>query len=163
MIYRSDKKLFDNIYVSAATYNKSNLIGKEKIRNLATMIRITTPAFRELLNLPDDIIFRMATIRKWWGNYSVRNNAVTITPRLDYRNFLEVVAHELVHAEQFYEGRLVHKGLRSMMWNGKILPYTNSNYEKYRAQPWEQEAYDRQAGIAKEVNKIMNKKYFSNG
>ena len=62
--------------------------------------------------------------------------------------------HELVHAEQFHQGRLK---LKSGMyhWNDEPHKVGNDTYAKYRARPWEAEAFERQADLALKVSLMM--------
>lgn len=162
----TDKVLSPLVHVSGAVYYNKH-IGKDKINNLVKMVELTLPVFRTLLNLPEDLFVRLATNRRYLGTYHNSQLKVTINPNLKYGKFLQVLAHELVHAEQYYDGRLsmgIYRGRYVNIWNKVRYDIVNVgvNYDKYRNQPWEKEAYEREEALAQEVNRILNERMFSN-
>lgn len=76
-------------------------------------------------------------------------------PKADIQRY---IAHEMVHAKQMLEGRLVDHGLqigtagdtqvlyKAQTWEGEV--YTNTPYEK---QPWEIEAYKMEEQVMKDA------------
>jgi hypothetical protein len=48
--------------------------------------------------------------------------------------------HELVHIEQFYQGRLKDAGSMHFKWNGKKMLIDTSSLDIYNGLPWEVEA-----------------------
>ena len=160
MILPSDVKVSKGIYMSAAavdTYTK-----KSKV--VAAVVKKAFPEFKDILNLPSSVTFRVAPIKasKTNGYYDVDNKLVTIDCRLGWAKALEVMAHELVHAEQYYTGRLKKKFMNGKGW----LHYWNgtpgkkgTTYNAYREQPWEQEAWSRQATLAEIVCARLEEKY----
>ena len=75
---------------------------------------------------------------------------------------MEVIAHELVHAEQYHTGKLKKKYNRGKgwlhHWNG-TPGKKGTTYKAYRDQPWEQEAWNRQMYLAETVCRILEEKY----
>lgn len=77
-------------------------------------------------------------------------------PLPDIGNFMETIAHELVHAEQFNQGRLettimADKNfnlVHTKKWEGVAWKSKGATYNSYRNLPWEKEAFDRQAQLA---------------
>lgn len=131
------------------------------------MVELTLPVFRTLLQLPDDLVVRLASVRRHLGIYHNTSLMATINPTLKYGKFLQVLAHELVHAEQYYEGRLklaISRGKYCNVWKGTKYEVVNAmvNYDLYRNQPWEMEAFKREDILATEVNRILNERMFSN-
>jgi hypothetical protein len=123
------------------------------------------PKAREILDFSDDFDIAIRCIRKKRfitldGVYSDARKVLEITPRIDTLNsVIQTLAHELVHAEQFKQGRLksdyadVYKEEPIWVWEDKlqVSPDTIKDYEAYRKLPWEVEAYDRQDKIAEEL------------
>jgi len=93
------------------------------------------------------------------------------------RNGLEVLAHEMTHAQQYGSGRLARGESQwrcgtwqmtytfSGAWNGthgarsydnQTIPRPrNPSYNTYRNFPWEQEAWETQAQVADQVTDIL--------
>ena len=166
MMKRTDKTLSPLVQVSGAVYY-SKQVGRDKINNLVKMVELTMPVFRTLLNLPEDLMIRLATHRRYFGTYHNSALTATISPLLKYGKFMQVLAHELVHAEQYYEGRLsmgIYRGRYVNVWKGVRYEIVTPgvNYNHYRTQPWEAEAYGREEELATEVNRILNERMFSN-
>ena len=86
-----------------------------------------------------------------------------ISSRLPWDSALEVLAHELVHAEQYMQGRLKKSWMKKKgwvhQWNGHVNTNRGSTYQAYRNQPWEIEAWSRQAELAEKVCQILEEKY----
>jgi hypothetical protein len=86
----------------------------------------------------------------------------TIDCRLGWAKALEVIAHELVHAEQYHTGKLKKKYVQRKgwmhSWNG-TPGKKGTTYKAYRDQPWEQEAWNRQMYLAETVCRILEEKY----
>jgi len=160
MIKDTDKLVGKRVYMSlSAIYTHG-----EKADAVKQIIQKTMPEFRKLLNLPADLIFRVAPIkaRNTNGSYDSDHKLVNIDCRLPWAKALEVLAHELVHAEQYHTNKLKKKfvGRKGWMhyWNGEI-GNKGTTYKAYRDQPWEQEAWSRQAALAETVCSILERKY----
>lgn len=64
---------------------------------------------------------------------------IVISKKVD-RNFqLYTLAHEMVHARQFVEGKLLKCGDTLFRWKGEEC--LNAKYIAYRHRPWEKEAH----------------------
>ena len=123
------------------------------------------PKAREILDFGNDFDIVIRCIRKKSfitvdGVYSDARKVLEINPRVETLNaVIETLAHELVHAEQFKQGRLksdfadVYKEEPIWVWEDmlEVSPTTIKDYEAYRKLPWEVEAYDRQNKIAEEL------------
>ena len=159
-IKSTDKMVSKGIYMSASaiyTHTKSAKI-------IALMIKRSLPEFRKQLNLPRDVQFRVAPIKakNTNGYYMVEGKLAVIDCRLGWAKALEVIAHELVHAEQYHQGRLKHKMSRGRwrpFWMGSSAFSKGTTYQAYRKQPWEIEAWGRQAELAEKVCVDLNKLY----
>ena len=92
----------------------------------------------------------------------LENKLAVIDCRLGWAKALEVIAHELVHAEQYHTGKLKKKYVQRKgwlhHWNG-TPGKKGTTYKAYRDQPWEQEAWNRQMYLAEKVCSILEEKY----
>lgn len=162
----SDIYLGNSIYVSARVKQDSFFYHKAKC--LSEMIKLSLPFLREHIEFPDHVAFRLATIKgRTLGYYNNFKGFVVIDVKSSFEKTLKIIAHELVHAEQYYQGRLsnqVEFSSPKYVWNGQVYnPVKSSaNYKKYRNLPWEVEAFQRQETIAASVHQQIMKKYFSN-
>ena len=163
-IHSSDKHIGYGIYVSASVLYSKNVAMRNKAMDILTLINRTEEEFRKLLNYPTDIKFRVAPIKgRTNGRYMSTGKLVEIDSNLDWAKALEVLAHELVHAEQYHTGKLTKRWVNNKgwmhSWNGDLNKNRGSTYKAYRNQPWEQEAWSRQAELAEIVCSALEKKY----
>ena len=149
----------NSIYVSRdLTYGRRKRPAAVEVAEAT--IRESLPVFRTLLDLPDDLTFRLARIKgKYGGLYVSTMKTVVINPLYTWESFFNTLAHELVHAEQYYQGRLEHvydkkKGWLHH-WKGEINTSKGKTYNSYRNQPWEKEAFERSKGLCEEVEKVF--------
>ena len=110
------------------------------------IVALALPILKQKLDLPPGLKIRLASMKgRWSGRYS----AVAKTAVIDYcvskKTVLEMLCHELVHAEQFHQGRLENRRVA-----GKWVSYWNGQKVRaaYRERPYEKEAYDRQVLLA---------------
>jgi len=86
---------------------------------------------------------------------------VVINPLFKWESFFNTLAHELVHAEQFYQGRLETVFVKNKgwlhHWKGEINTSKGKTYNSYRNQPWEKEAFERSPILCRQVNEILGK------
>ena len=66
-----------------------------------------------------------------------------------YANLFDVLSHEMVHLQQYCEGRLDSDSV-TRYWNGKVFCEDNVEYEDF---PWEKEAFERQSELTNIVLK----------
>lgn len=155
---KTDRKVSSNIWMSQATLSSDNAI------LIAKIIKATLPEFRKLLKFGKDVKFRVAPIKKRdvTGRYWPKSKIVELDSRQSPENALLGLAHELVHAEQYYQKRLVSKFDRKQgwvsLWNGEKNKSKGSTFSSYMNQPWEIEAYGRQEELVKIVHKKMLEK-----
>jgi hypothetical protein len=80
---------------------------------------------------------------------------MSIDTALDIERLIIALAHEMVHAEQYHQGRLKNEYISGKgwvhEWNSELNTNKGTTYRAYRNQPWEVEAFDRQEGLAKIV------------
>jgi hypothetical protein len=155
-IKKSDVKIAKNVYLSA------QLRGNGSANILAQYVIDALPIFRQFLNFSEDVTIRIANFKAQgtFGQYWSGQKLVVVRPSKDVLRFFSSLAHELVHAEQYHEGRL--QVLRTI--NGYVRHYKEKNddneqvvkskgktYNAYRNLPWEVEAFSRQDEIARAV------------
>ena len=158
----TDKQVSKNIFVSIQA--RRNYL--EQSKELASMVKDAMPFFRNLLDLPKNIYVRIGTKRgSFRGSYNNSEKVLFLNVcKYDYDDCLTTLAHELVHAEQYKQGRLsvssfiTKKGYINY-WNGEEITNKGRTYNSYRKQPWEVEAFGRQSGLAKKVKKLIEEKY----
>lgn len=161
-LHSSDKHIGGNIYMSASTlFNKKY---RNKALDVATVVNRSIDQFRKYLTFPKDISVRIAPIKgRTNGRYINTIKMVEIDCSLSWDDALEVLAHELVHAEQYHQGRLSHAYVRGRgivhSWNGDMNQSRGTTYNAYRNQPWEVEAWGRQAELAEKVCQDLEKLY----
>lgn len=158
-VHNTDRHIGGNIYLSLGALYQH----RENTLMVAQVVNRSIDQFRKYLSLPDKIVVRIAPIKgNTNGRYNSSGQLVELDCRLPWDKALEVFAHELVHAEQYHEGRLVksyesHRGWVHW-WNGE-LGNRGSTYRAYRNQPWEMEAWGRQAELAEKVCQDLEKIY----
>ena len=161
-IHQTDKHIGGGIYLAA-----SCLLNK-RYRNqsleVARVVNRSIHQFRKYLNFPKDVKIRIAPIKgSVNGRYNNNDKTVELDCKLKWDKALEVFAHELVHAEQYHEGRLKKQFIRGKgfihSWNGSKNHSKGTTYRAYRNQPWEIEAWSRQAELAEKVCSDLEKIY----
>ena len=155
----SDRHLGGGLYIAAAILNSSR---RNSGLDVAHVVNRTIDAFKNYLNVPDQLKVRIASCPgSFSGRYIHALRTVELSYKLNWRQTMEVLAHEMVHAEQYHEGRLSHtfqQGKFLWLWHGKTFR-NRRVYAAYREQPWEQEAFDRQTMIADWVMADLNEQY----
>jgi hypothetical protein len=139
----TDVKISDNVFLSRQLYNSRakshyvNHVGPTIVKAVKILSRI--------LDVPENVRIRICNIKAHAtnGRYYGSLGVAEIKPRFDIRSMISTLAHEMVHAEQYHQGRLAWNG-RVQIWNGEVNTNKGSTYARYRAQPWEVEAFGRQ-------------------
>lgn len=153
---RTDKTVAKNISMSLSAIYTHSKTSKEV---LATVYK-AMPVLHKILNIPENVHVRIAPIkaRRTNGRYSHGEKMAEIDCRLPWNKALEVLCHEMVHAEQYHTGRLENVATGRgwcHKWNGSVDFNKGSTYKAYRDQPWEQEAWARQAELCELVMKEL--------
>lgn len=154
MMHSTDKLIAKDVLMSlSAIYNPRY---KARAAEVAVVVKKALPVLRTLLSISEDVVVRVGPIKAKGtnGRYWNGSKVCEIDCRLPWDKALEVLCHEMVHAEQYHTGRLeqvgsVHK------WNGSLNDNKGSTYKAYRDMPWEREAWARQAELAQKVNDIL--------
>jgi len=161
-VHLSDKHIGGGIYLAASCLLNKRY--RSKALEIATLVNRSVHQFRKYLNFPKDVKIRIAPIKgSVNGRYSSSSKTIELDCKMKWDKALEVFAHELVHAEQYYEGRLKHTYVQGRgfvhSWNGSKNFSKGTTYRAYRNQPWEQEAWSRQAELAEKVCSDLEKTY----
>lgn len=126
--------------------------------SIAELIAKALPHARKLLDLPEHLVYHIRPLGgKYNGVYMNFFSKIELeVRRTNLGSILETIMHELVHAEQFHQGRLK---LKSGMYHWHDEPHKvgNDTYAKYRARPWEAEAFERQSDLALKVSLMIAK------
>lgn len=78
-----------------------------------------------------------------------RQAVIFLEKNLGRYEAITIIAHELVHLQQRIEGRLITSGV--LIWEGEQW---DSN-TPYTERPWEQEAFNREIDISKQIKEIL--------
>lgn len=155
-IKKTDKHLGDDLYIAYSVSKKNRAL------STAILINRAIDLFRDYIDFPRDIKIRVAPLK---GNLNGRcydTGLIEISSRLyrgpNCKKVLEVLAHELVHAEQYKQGRLKYTG-NNHKWNGVKTTNKGTTYQAYRNLPWEQEAWSRQSELADKVIEDLKRIY----
>jgi hypothetical protein len=134
---------------------------RTKIRAMSDLLEYNEPLIREMLDLPPNINFVFRPLSRLLnGQYSFTTNRVSINAKLPVKYMMQVIFHELVHAEQYKTGRLRRelcnrKRKYVNIWNNQEMDLINfrKDYDKYRSLPWEMEAFTRETELLAEFLK----------
>ena len=140
---------FNNVRVPSYT------VGRKKYgdsKRIAELVERSIPIFHTLLDFNKDIIITLKPRRgNVLGLYDPNVDEVEMEFRYkDDFHVMSILAHEFVHAEQYKQGRLDsqwnHYGY-IYRWHDTYTYITEEGYNSFLP-PWEQEAYERQDGLA---------------
>jgi hypothetical protein len=104
---------------------------------------------KQFIKLPRNLNIVFRPVRDAYGRaFYVKPNVfsesrqyvVEVDVRQDLATFKNTMIHELVHIEQFYQGRLKDAGSMHFKWNGKKMLIDTSSLDIYNGLPWEVEA-----------------------
>lgn len=143
----TDVKIAEGVFLSRQLYNshaKNHYIGY-----VGPTIVKAVKILSRVLDIPHDFKVRICNIKERGtnGRYYGTLGVAEVEPRLAIKAMINTLAHEMVHAEQYHQGRLVQKN-GTRFWNGEACNNKGSTYARYRAQPWEVEAFSRQNELA---------------
>lgn len=132
------------------------------VKRLADVVQRAVPIFHERLKFPDDqtvIIRRMDDHDR--GSFVFRGQSIHLNhSNCSVFQFIETLAHELVHSEQFYTGKLgfetSNNPFAKLSFNGEEY-YLLDGLLSYPDNPWEIEAYERQEELRDHVLRIFER------
>jgi predicted SprT family Zn-dependent metalloprotease len=107
--------------------------------------------FKDHFDFDHDVEFHVRPVRgKTHGWYLSNKKRIEIDPRYSALSVLDTIAHELVHAEQYKQGRLEWNSKHSSVWNGEHHN-RGTTHKQYLNRPWEIEARLRAAEFVKDM------------
>jgi hypothetical protein len=142
MTNRTAKTLAPGIKASLSAFYNFNTT-----MPIVEMVKRARPVLRTRLNVSDDVEVIVRPLKKdsLRGRYFPKEKLIEISCRLSAAQALETYCHEMVHAEQYNEGRLSWTRAGSnwlQVWHGR--PWKSPrNFNEYLALPWEVEAHAR--------------------
>lgn len=160
IIKKTDKALGGLVYVSRSAYIHPDYRGRAKttFEGYADILSDMMVGAGALLDLPRTLSIRLTSMIKSnaLGMYYWNDKVMQLDHRLmeDPKMLCTVAAHELIHAEQHFTGRLtVVVDTGEHIWNDGInfqyiRKWCPPEYAAYRNLPWEKEAYERQDAVA---------------
>lgn len=123
--------------------------------NAFSLIDVVTDNYRDIeqyITLPEDLSINFRPVRNAYGKAfytksvlfpNTKEYIVEVDVRQDLDTFKHTLLHELVHIEQFYQGRLKDAGSTHFKWKGKKMLVDTSSMDAYNKLPWEVEANTR--------------------
>ena len=90
------------------------------------------------------------------GNVGTKQYAIFIAEDgLGIDDYITVIAHELIHLQQYESGKLrvIDLETGTVVYNG--WPYQNISLIPYDNRPWEQEAFKESTALAKKITKRL--------
>jgi hypothetical protein len=126
---------------------------------LSDILKEKYQTIQDYIDLPKCIKIVFRPVRAAFGRaFYLKSNVernrqyiVELDVRQDTATFKNTLLHELIHIEQFYQGRLLDAGSMHFKWNGKKTLIDTSNLDAYNNLPWEREAIERSAKLEKVV------------
>ena len=132
----------------------------ERAKFFETLVKISEEKIRRFINLPDKVDIVLRPVRGVFGTAamfkvkSVTQYVVEIDVRQTIDEFCDTLLHELVHIEQYFEGRLKLKSEHFYsIYEGQKVRVVSNKSEGYNDLPWEREAIKRAA----KLNRIIYK------
>lgn len=142
-------------------YNKRLRFSKEHLEKYAKIVEYSIGVLSNDLNFDSKVRVRFCRFKgNRGGEYNSQYNCIGMMVYRVIESTLNLLAHELVHAEQYHEGRLAN-GSGKFHWNNgpsdKVsVPYhANYNYNRYKNLPWEVEAFTRSPQLTKKHLKVV--------
>jgi len=117
------------------------------VEKATEMVKRVLPKLRKEIDFKDDVEVHFRPIRgTTCGLAYQKKNLIQIDPRMKMVDLLEIVAHELIHNEQYKQGRLNLDGSKAV-YEGKSYSKGKFGSKAYYNDPWEVEAYSRAAAL----------------
>lgn len=158
-VRKTDVKVAPGVYASiGALYNKKY---SENTSRIIGIVDMYNSAIQNILNAGEGITIRVCPIRKKTTSGRYFSISKTVELSCKWQDTLETLAHELIHAEQYNEGRLKVEGKNPVWNNMKFNTFSPKSFNEYLNLPWEKEAFNRQKDIAEEAIRLVS--YYSDG
>lgn len=154
--HKSDHKIVPVSKQFYATWTLAyNPAYKKFLPPLFPQLDIAAARLKNHMNLSGKEVLILKPIKGRTQGLHFHGNRIFIDPRQSLQRVVEILAHELVHAEQAHRGDLLAGGPQCFrVWKGNEYPMPK-NWVEYRNLPWEVEAYDRQNPLARQALGIV--------
>lgn len=126
----------------------------ERARVFEMLIQKSELRVRKFISLPEQVKIIMRPIRSVLGTastFKVKTKSyytVEIDVRQTVEEFCDTLLHELVHIEQYFQGRLKLKSeLFYSIYEGQRIRLVSNKSDQYNNLPWEKEAIKRAAKL----------------
>lgn len=159
MIRSSDINLGQNVFVSSQVFYKTPGDRKAYFDLHAKILREFVKRIGVYLKIPKKVTIRIMKFRQpdTHGEYCSSDKVICVSSSIidNYEFLSNVLAHELVHAEQYHTGRLSYDNDTWIWKKGKgrveVKQREMNRYDVYKSTPWEREAYTRQVELSDKV------------
>ena len=83
--------------------------------------------------------------------------SISINQCLKGNDWVEVLAHELIHAKQYLHGELEDSEPMVHYWHGNkfVTVHELFDYDAYTRLPWEREAFSKQRSLMKQIKESI--------
>lgn len=116
---------------------------------------------REILLIPPEQKVVISELSGCHGLFHISSQTIMVDPFRSIQDFVTVLCHECIHAEQYFLGRLsvfwdALTGKMRLLFDGteyQTNPFVYNSNEEYYSYPWEREAYFRQTSVSDVVMK----------
>ena len=110
------------------------------------------------------LIREMETPRELEGGYETQGyivstvgggNSYLIYVKKDFNRYkaIDILAHELIHIEQYHTKKLIWLGGDNVVWNNS--EYLNFETIPYQSREWEKDAFDRASDFKKQLVSLL--------
>lgn len=138
-----------------ARHDELNSSSSEHIQELVSFVRLVKRYLGKYLTLPDDQKMIIETLNdNTDGQFRFATQSIHLDSKLiDRYEFLTILCHEAVHAEQYFQNRFSHFRTSTKTY----VQFLNHTYlvtaddMGLAVRPWEEEAYRREEQIARAI------------
>lgn len=146
-MFMAFKRITDRVYTTRYLHNNKY----DSLLNTANLLEKALVHYHTLVDFGQDVNIALCGMNSLIdGIYDPNTKYVEVNYRYTGYSLLSVVSHELVHAEQYHQGRLIttrYKNGYKYMWEGRESFIEDGSYHTVEW-PWEREANDRQDGLS---------------
>ena len=142
----SDIYIDDYVLVSRQVYYNPKEM--KRVRAILPYIKV----LKKIARVKSNPVIRFSYIRGLNEGFCTQESEIEICLKKvkTKKDLVTVLAHELIHCQQFQSGRLIYSKGKEY-WLGKEYKMPNQTYASYLECPWEKEAYGLQSKYAREA------------
>lgn len=114
-----------------------------RVEQIKVLMKYYAKAFKQELDFNPNVVVHFRPIKGTvHGRAFINKPLIEIDPRYKFKDIFDTIAHELVHSEQYKQGRLKHIEGNLSVWNNRTMS-RGTTHKQYLALPWEVEARKR--------------------